>query len=95
MMLAAVFEDVGKPLEIRAVDDPTPGAGELILRVKGCGICGSDLHATELSGGVPAGTVMGHEFAGEIAEVGKGVQGWKVGDRARCLRLAVAAARRV
>jgi (R,R)-butanediol dehydrogenase/meso-butanediol dehydrogenase/diacetyl reductase len=82
-MRAAVFEAAGRPLAIRDVADPKPGPDELVLRVKGCGICGSDLHVTELSGGVPAGTVMGHEFAGEVAEVGKdagGSNGWKIGD---------------
>ena len=81
-MRAAVFENTGKPLEIRTVDDPTPEAGELILRVKGCGICGSDLHVSQMPGGVPAGAVMGHEFAGEVVELGPGVDGpWRVGDR--------------
>jgi len=83
-MRAAVFEAAGKPLQIATVDDPKPDAGELILRVSGCGICGSDLHVTELAGGVPVGAVMGHEFSGEIVELGAGVASdhdWKVGDR--------------
>jgi len=72
-------------MEIMQVPDPTPGPGELVLRVKGCGICGSDLHVTEREGAFGVGTVMGHEFAGEIAAVGKGATGpdgpWKEGDR--------------
>lgn len=82
-MRAAVFEAAGKPLEIRSVDDPKPGEGELVLRVTGCGICGSDLHVTESPGGIPSGIVLGHEFAGEVVELGAGVSGshdWKVGD---------------
>ena len=54
----------------RSSPDPKPGPGELVLRVKSCGICGSDLHAASLPPGLPAGTVMGHEFAGEVVEVG-------------------------
>lgn len=84
-MRAATFQQSGEPLVVTEVPDPTPGPGELVLRIKGCGICGSDLHASELQGAVPAGTVMGHEFAGEIAEVGRDAEcvdgRWKVGDR--------------
>ena len=85
-MRAAVFQEPGKPLEILEIDDPKPGEDELILRVKSCGICGSDLHVSELPGGLPAGAVMGHEFAGEIVEIGSGSAGagstsWKLGDR--------------
>lgn len=84
-MRAACFRESGKPFEVRDVPDPTPGSGEVLLAVKGCGICGSDLHVTELGGAVPAGAIMGHEFAGEIVAVGKDAKGpdgpWKVGDR--------------
>ena len=45
-MRAAVFREMSKPLAIETIADPTPGAHELILRVKNCGICGSDLHMT-------------------------------------------------
>ena len=81
-MRAAVFEAVGKPLAIENVADPTPGDGQLVLRVKGCGICGSDLHVSQLPGGLPAGAVMGHEFAGDVVAVGPNVSGdWSEGDR--------------
>jgi len=80
-MKGAVFHGVGKPLTIENLPDPKPGAGELVLRVKSCGICGSDLHAASLPPGLPPGTVMGHEFSGEVVEVGSGTSGWKVGDR--------------
>ena len=50
-----------------------------MLRVRNCGICGSDLHAVHT---MPPGTIFGHEFAGEVVEVTDGVDGWKVGDRA-------------
>ena len=80
-MQAAVFHGIGKPLTIEERPDPKPGPGELVLQVKSCGICGSDLHAASLPPGLPAGTVMGHEFSGEVVEIGAGVAGIKPGDR--------------
>lgn len=83
-MRAAVFKGVGKPLEIETVDDPKCGPSDLILKVCNCGICGSDLHMTEATSlmPLPAGSVMGHEFAGEVVEVGSAMKGkWKSGDR--------------
>ena len=81
-MKAAVFHGLGKGLTIEDQPEPKPGLGELVLRVKSCGICGSDLHAAELPPGLPAGTVMGHEFAGEVVEVGADAKAlWKPGDR--------------
>jgi (R,R)-butanediol dehydrogenase/meso-butanediol dehydrogenase/diacetyl reductase len=79
---AAVFHESGKPLTIEAVPDPSPGAGEVIVRVARCGICGTDLHMTEGHGvELPAGTILGHEFSGEVVEVGEDVAGLAVGDR--------------
>jgi len=87
-MKAAVFKQRGQPLVIEAVPDPAPLANELLLKVAACGICGTDLHWSEYE--IPEGTwrtlapgsVMGHEFAGEVVEVGRDLKGqWKVGDR--------------
>src|SRR5262249_8909325 len=85
-MKGAVFHGVGQPLTIEELEDPKPGPGELVLRVKSCGICGSDLHAASLPPGLPAGTVMGHEFAGEGGGIGGGTTGWKTGARACAFR---------
>ena len=82
-MKAAVFKEVGQPLSVETVDDPTPLATGLVMKVAYCGICGTDLHATR-KGLTTAccGQILGHEFVGEIAEVGKDVKGvWHVGDR--------------
>jgi len=85
-MQAAVFHGIGKALTIEERPDPKPGPGELVLQVKSCGICGSDLHAATLPPGLPAGTVMGHEFSGEVVEVGSDLKAlWKPGDRACAL----------
>jgi len=83
-MRAAVFREMSKPLAIENIADPVPAAHELILKVKNCGICGSDLHMTEPTSVMPLalGSVMGHEFAGEVVAVGSGYKGkWKEGDR--------------
>ena len=84
-MRAAVFKEMGKPLAIEAIADLEAGPSHLILKVKNCGICGSDLHMTEPTSVMPLalGSVMGHEFAGEVVEVGKNITHlWKPGDRA-------------
>jgi (R,R)-butanediol dehydrogenase/meso-butanediol dehydrogenase/diacetyl reductase len=83
-MRAALFREMSKPLVIEPIADPVPGAHDLILKVKNCGICGSDLHMTEPTSIMPLalGSVMGHEFAGEVVEIGSAVRGaWKAGER--------------
>jgi (R,R)-butanediol dehydrogenase / meso-butanediol dehydrogenase / diacetyl reductase len=81
-MRAALFAGAGKQLELGRVPRPDPGAGEALLRVRACGICGSDLHASQVEGMVRPGAIMGHEFAGEISELGPDPLGdWRVGDR--------------
>lgn len=81
-MRAAVFKGPGRPLEVETLPDPVPLEGEVVIKVGMCGICGSDLHMTDGHGAIqmPAGHILGHEFSGEIVEVGKGVTGFKVGD---------------
>jgi L-iditol 2-dehydrogenase len=61
---------------------PTLQPDEVLVRVRACGICGSDVHGMDGSSGrrIPP-IVMGHEAAGMIAEVGSAVTGWKKGDR--------------
>lgn len=83
-MRAAVFREISKPLVVETLADPEPGPMDIILKVKNCGICGSDLHMTEPTSIMPLalGAVMGHEFSGEVIGVGKNVTHlWKAGDR--------------
>ncbi len=69
-------------LELRDVATPEPGKDEVLLRVRGCGICGSDVHGwLGLTGRRIPPVTLGHEFAGEIAALGEGVQGYAIGDR--------------
>lgn len=81
-MRAVVVQGLHRPLAVETLPDPTPGEGEVVVRVGRCGICGSDLHMTEDPAyGVSAGDVLGHEFAGDIVAVGRGVEGLAPGDR--------------
>jgi (R,R)-butanediol dehydrogenase/meso-butanediol dehydrogenase/diacetyl reductase len=79
IMKAAVFRGIGQ-VKVIDVPKPEPGVGEVLIRVAYCGICGSDLEAYHL-GMYEPGLIIGHEFAGTIAEVGPDVTGWQVGDR--------------
>ena len=80
-MKAAVL--MGKQaLAVQDVPEPQAGPGEVIIRVELCGICGSDLHLYSSDMAEAAvGTVMGHEYSGEIVQLGPEVEGWSVGDR--------------
>ena len=82
-MKAAVY--FGKN-DVRVVEIPKPecGDGEVRIKIKYCGVCGTDLHIFHGDGGctdVPVGTVIGHEFSGVVEAVGKNVTKFKPGDR--------------
>ncbi len=83
-MKAAMFKAQNE-MAVVDVPKPTAGAGEVVLKVHNCGICGSDLHAVQYGMGMPPNTVMGHEFCGEIFEIGAGVRGYKLGQRVTSL----------
>ncbi len=80
-MKALVLKDY-KRFALEDRPEPTPQADQVIVRVKACGICGSDVHGMDGSTGrrIPP-IVMGHEAAGIIARVGPNVSQWKEGDR--------------
>jgi propanol-preferring alcohol dehydrogenase len=81
-MKAAIVKQFGKPLVIEDVPVPQPGPGEILVKVKACGVCHTDLHAA--SGDWPVKPVPpfipGHEAAGIVAALGPGVKNLKVGD---------------
>ncbi|MBO0876475.1 MAG: alcohol dehydrogenase catalytic domain-containing protein [Pseudonocardia sp.] len=79
-MRAGVFRGAGE-LRVEEVPEPVVGPKDVLLGVHACGVCGSDLHAFRFGGSVAPGQIMGHEFAGEVLEVGAGVAGIEVGDR--------------
>lgn len=64
-------------------DRPQPGAGEILLKVRVCGVCHTDLHIAEGDLEPPSyPLVPGHQVVGEVVEVGEGVAGWEPGQRA-------------
>ncbi len=82
-MKAAVVTELGKPLEIREVDVPRVGPGQVLVRVRASGVCHTDLHAAEGHWPVKptAPFIPGHEGVGDVAKVGAGVSHLKEGDR--------------
>jgi 2-desacetyl-2-hydroxyethyl bacteriochlorophyllide A dehydrogenase len=82
-MKAVVFEGIGRPLRVDGLPLPQPADDEVLIKISACGICGSDLHMTEdpVTFGVGEGFVLGHEFAGEVIERGRGVTNLRPGDR--------------
>ena len=78
-MRAAVYRGKGRVV-VETVPVPTIEAGEVLIRVAACGICGTDLKKIE-HGFVPAPQIFGHEVSGTVAAVGSGVTKWKLGDR--------------
>lgn len=82
-MRRAIFHRPGEKLAIENVSVPDPGPGEVLIRIDRCGICGSDLKMTDPAS--PAhfaeGAAPGHEYAGTIAALGAGVEGFRIGER--------------
>src|SRR5215212_9307267 len=78
---AAVLEEFAKPLAVQDVELDGPGQGEVLVRLAACGVCHTDLYTA--SGADPSGyapTVLGHEGAGVVEEVGEGVTSVAPGD---------------
>jgi (R,R)-butanediol dehydrogenase/meso-butanediol dehydrogenase/diacetyl reductase len=82
-MKAAVFKGAGHPLVVEELPDPGPAERQLVVAVDYCGICGTDLHSTrEGPAMLPCDSVLGHEFVGEVVELGQNlVTHWQKGDR--------------
>jgi D-arabinose 1-dehydrogenase-like Zn-dependent alcohol dehydrogenase len=81
-MRAARFDRASRNLAVKDVPVPEPGPGEVLVRVRACGICLSDVHLIDGSLPAPLPEVTpGHEAAGVIEAVGPGVPGWRPGQR--------------
>ncbi len=81
-MKAAILHQPGSPLTIESVADPRPGRGEVLIRVRACGVCHTDLHIA--AGEWPPlklPLIPGHEVVGEVLESSGGVTGFRAGDR--------------
>lgn len=88
-MQAMVLEQFGavSGFAEHTVPDPRPGPGDVLLRVRACGVCYHDI--INRRGSLPRTSVpaiLGHEVAGEVIEVGAGVTAWRIGDRAATLQ---------
>jgi L-iditol 2-dehydrogenase len=68
-------------LELREVPEPTPGPDEVLIAVKSCGICGTDIHVWNDKFPYWPPVILGHEFAGEIVAAGAATSLFKVGER--------------
>ena len=78
---AAVLEEFANPLVVQEVELDGPGPGEVLVRLAACGVCHTDLYTA--SGADPSGyapTVLGHEGAGVVEDVGEGVTSVAPGD---------------
>ncbi|MXS17619.1 alcohol dehydrogenase AdhP [Pseudomonas oryzihabitans] len=82
-MKAAVVTAFGKPLEFREVEVPTPGAGQVLVKIAASGVCHTDLHAAQGDWPVKPNPpfIPGHEGVGHVVAVGAGVTHVKEGDR--------------
>ncbi|MFF3327132.1 Zn-dependent alcohol dehydrogenase [Streptomyces sp. NPDC002889] len=80
MVRAAVLPAVGSPLEITGIELPEPGPGQVRVRLAAAGVCHSDLSLSNGTMRVPVPAVLGHEGAGTVVSVGKGVTHVAPGD---------------
>lgn len=81
-MRAMVFESPGEALQMRELAVPSPADGQVLVRVRACGVCRTDLHVVD--GELPdpkLPLVPGHEVVGEVAALGTGVESLAIGDR--------------
>jgi len=81
-MKAAVVREFGEPLSLEQIPIPTPGPGEVLVKIRATGVCHTDFHAAEGDWPVKPGRpfVPGHEGAGVVAALGSGVKNLKEGD---------------
>ncbi|HNC52250.1 MAG TPA: alcohol dehydrogenase catalytic domain-containing protein, partial [Accumulibacter sp.] len=81
-MKAMILDAQGKPLRLTEVRRPTPAAGQILLAVRACGVCRTDLHVTDgdlLRPKLPL--VLGHEIVGVVIERGAGADRFALGQR--------------
>ena len=82
-MRAAILERTGQPLILSEVAVPHPARGELLVRLKTCGICHSDVHIWNgdvVPRSAPQPFILGHEGVGSVVAIGDAVTGWALGD---------------
>jgi len=79
-MRAVRFVGVGKAAQVTDVTRPSPGPGQVLIKIGGAGVCHSDLHLMQEDFGFKPPFTLGHENAGWVARLGAGVTGFKEGD---------------
>src|SRR2546422_11770729 len=87
-MRAMLLDAPGRPLRLAALPRPEPGPGQVLLSVRACGVCRTDLHVAD--GDLPNAKlplILGHEIVGMVAAVGAGVERVREGDRVGVPRL--------
>jgi S-(hydroxymethyl)glutathione dehydrogenase/alcohol dehydrogenase len=77
---AAICRELNKPVVVEELSFDSPGRGEVMVKLAACGVCHSDLSATNGTIALPPPLVLGHEGAGEVIEAGEGVTSLAVGD---------------
>jgi propanol-preferring alcohol dehydrogenase len=81
-MRAMVLQASGQPLEEREVLVPGPGPGQVLIQIRACGVCRTDLHIVDGELGNPKlPLIPGHEIVGVVAQVGEGARRFRIGDR--------------
>jgi len=79
-MKAVRFIQAGRAPEVADIPKPSPGPGQVLVRIAGAGVCHSDLHVLDEGFDIPGPFTLGHENAGWVEQLGEGVSGWKEGD---------------
>ncbi len=79
-MQAAVYRGPGR-IDVESRHGPRPGAGEILVEVQACGVCGTDVHILDGAYPATADVALGHEYAGVVLDVGAGVRDLAPGDR--------------
>src|SRR5690242_4762040 len=81
-MRAMVLERAGEPLRLAELEDPTPGPGQVLIRVHACGVCRTDLHILDGELSEPKlPLVPGHQIVGTVVGVGDGAERFRPGAR--------------
>jgi succinate semialdehyde reductase (NADPH) len=83
-MRAAVLDSANAALRVEDIPAPTPGPGEVLVKVAACGVCHTDLHVIKGEVAFPTPCVLGHEISGSVAALGPNVPGLVVGQRVAC-----------
>ena len=82
MKVAVYYGPMDMRIEEREI--PTPGPGQMLVKIEYCGICGTDIESYKRAGMIPPGMVFGHENVGTVAAIGEGVEGFSIGEKILC-----------